>query len=245
MISITNVKVYDFDESVRASKYPMSVDIESLNCDVTPRVLELASNPPGSGHNNFLSGILVAFDLKFTVKAWYEFERYHFAQIVSSQSTMHRITKFNLDEAYCEYVDPRMVAIMKELVAAYNADPNLENYRKVLYSSPQGFMFTARITTNYLQLKTMYHQRKDHRLVDWLEFCEWIRTLPHSSLITERRRKPKLTDAQSLVLKGLREKRDDHKKAWGTSYPPEIPLNWYEAEIDSMLSIIDTLEEME
>lgn len=64
--------------------------------------------------------------------------------------------EFDLDSAYIEYVDPRMVAIMKELVDEYNANPTPENYLKVLYSNPVGFRLTARMTTNYRQLKTIY-----------------------------------------------------------------------------------------
>jgi len=77
-----------------------------------------------------------------------------------------------------------MIGIMKELVEQYNADPTPENYLKVLYSNPTGMKLTARITTNYRQLKTIYKQRRDHRLPEWRAFCEWIRSLPHSDLIT-------------------------------------------------------------
>ena len=60
-----------------------------------------------------LNGIIVQFDLTFTNKAWVEAERYHFLDFISSQSTMHRITKFNLDEVYISYTDPRIIEIMK------------------------------------------------------------------------------------------------------------------------------------
>ena len=101
---------------------------------------------------------------------------------------MHRITKFNLDEAYNEYVDHRIIEIMKELVDGYNAkdlvDRTPEDYLKILYSNPAGFELTAGMTTNYRQLKTIYKQRKNHRLPEWKEFCKWIERLPHSEWIT-------------------------------------------------------------
>jgi hypothetical protein len=40
------------------------------------------------------------------------------------------------------------------------------------------------MTTNYRQLKTIYQQRKAHRLPEWVSFCEWIESLPYSQLIT-------------------------------------------------------------
>ena len=125
-----------------------------------------------------LTGVIVQFDLTFSLKAWTEAQRYHFLDFVSSQSTMHRIAKFDLDKQYMPYTDPRMIEIMKEKVADYNAEPTPENYLRILYSNPAGFRLTARMTTNYRQLKTIYRQRRTHRLPEWRVLCEWIETLP-------------------------------------------------------------------
>ena len=116
---------------------------------------------------------------------------------------MHRITKFNLDDAYMPQVAPRMIAIMKEKVADYNAlateikmlqedgkDVTSQNeelnqkYLEILYSNPAGFRLTAKMTTNYRALKTIYHQRETHKLPEWRAFCAWVETLPHSEFIT-------------------------------------------------------------
>lgn len=191
---VTNYKVYGLEDSFRASKYPMATDIEKCTGDITNTIKKLAKCGKGEGHDNFLNGIVVQFDLTFTVKAWTEAERYHFLDFVSSQSTMHRITKFDLDNSYIEYVDPRIIEIMKEKVKEYNElllteDSDLkkellkEQYLKILYSNPCGFKLTARMTTNYRQLKTIYSQRKTHRLPEWRQFCKWIETLPYAELI--------------------------------------------------------------
>ena len=180
---INNVKVYGLEDSVKASKYPMSVDVSKCTDEITPRVKSLGQCETGSGHDQFLTGIIVQFDLTLTVKAWTEAERYHFFDFVSSQSTMHRITKFNLDDAYIGYVDKRIIEIMKEKVSAYNdledGERKAEKYLEILYSNPCGMKLTARMTTNYRQLKTIYHQRKNHRLPEWKVFCKWVETLPH------------------------------------------------------------------
>ena len=97
---VNNVKVYGLEESIRRAKFPMSTDINELNTDLTPGIEKLAQTPKGSGHDNWLNGVIVQFDLTFSLKAWTELQRYHFIDFISSQSTMHRITKFNLDEAY-------------------------------------------------------------------------------------------------------------------------------------------------
>lgn len=188
---ISNVRIYGFEEAIKGSKYPMATDLTKVNDEVTKTVERLATCKTGEGHDNFLNGILVQFDLTFTNKAWVEAERYHFLDFISSQSTMHRICRFNLDNSYIEYVDPRMIEIMKEKVSAYNElqakdpfDETLkEKYLEILYSNPAGFKLTAKMTTNYRQLKTIYHQRRTHRLPEWQAFCDWLETLPHSEFI--------------------------------------------------------------
>lgn len=180
---VSSVSIYGLLPSVQASKFPMSTDTNT-SPEPTETTYRLAQCDPGSGHDQFLTGIVVQFNLTLTNKAWVEAERYHFLDFVSSQSTMHRIAKFDLDQAYISYVDPRMVEVMKALVAEYNSDPTPEKYLRVLYSNPAGFRLTARMTTNYRQLKTIYRQRRNHRLPEWRAFCEWIETLPYSEWIT-------------------------------------------------------------
>ena len=192
---VNNVNVYGLEESIKRAKFPMSTDTSLLTSELTHGIKSLAQTPAGSGHDQWLTGVIVQFDLTFSVKAWTEAQRYHFLDFVSSQSTMHRITRFNLDNAYTEYVDPRIVEIMKEKIAKYNEfdaknDKKPEDieklkkmYLEILYSNPCGFKLTAGMTTNYRQLKTIYAQRRFHRLPEWREFCEWVETLPHAELI--------------------------------------------------------------
>ena len=97
---------------------------------------------------------------------------------------MHRIAKFDLDNQYSEYTDKRMIAIMNELKDKYNETNDPEDYLRLLYSNPCGFKLTAAMTTNYRQLKTIYAQRKNHRLPEWREFCAWVETLPYAEFIT-------------------------------------------------------------
>ena len=197
MSIVNNVSVYGIEDSFRRAKYPYIIDPDKANADFTDGLKKLAKSHKGEGHDQFLTGIIVQFDLTFSVKAWIELERYHFIDFISSQSTMHRITRFDLDAAYNEYVDQQIVDRMKEMVAEYNeiasygselseaARATLDRkYLEILYSNPCGFRLTAGMTTNYRQLKTIYSQRKNHRLPEWREFCKWIEKLPYSELIT-------------------------------------------------------------
>lgn len=195
---VSDCHVYDLDESVRASKYPMAVDHNKTNSEITDRTKSLGRTGMGEGHDNFLSGIVVNFDLTITNKMWVEAERYHFFQIVSSQSTMHRISKIGENRNnFDSHVDTRTLSILNEKIAEYNRlvslappdDLNVrqerdellkEAYLDILMNVPAGLKLTARISTNYRQLKTIYYQRKNHRLPEWIKFCNWMETeLPH------------------------------------------------------------------
>lgn len=200
---VSNVKVYDLEESIIASGYPMRTTAEMRPVDEKDikRCINLsnACNTGNGAHGQYLTGIRVAFDLTCSNKMWVEAERYRFLEFVSSQSTMHRITKFDLSNQYNEYVDPRVIEIMKEKVDAYNnfcndvdfglipqdvglqlelQEEKKKRYLEILYTNPSGFELTARLTTNYRCLKNIYIQRKDHRLPEWRKFCAWIETLP-------------------------------------------------------------------
>lgn len=137
----------------------------------------------GSGRDNFLKGIIAQFDLTFTIKAWIEAERYSFFNIVSSQSTMHRITTLSLsDTSFDVHTDKRCIEILREKIERYNSiedkstNKAKDEYLNILYSVPVGLKLTAGISTNYQQLKTIYFQRKDHKLKEWQLFCKQLET---------------------------------------------------------------------
>ena len=201
---ISNVKVYDIEESIIASGYPMRVKAEMREVEEKDIArgtnLVNATKNGNTAHHQFLTGIRVNFDLTFTNKAWVEAERYRFLEFVSSQSTMHRITKFDLSKQYIKYVDPRIIEIMQEKVDNYNKtvkylegipkeniderkainEKLTEKYLEILYSNPAGFKLTARLTTDYRCLRNIYIQRRNHRLPEWKAFCKWIETLPYA-----------------------------------------------------------------
>lgn len=200
---ISNLKVYDLEESLLASGYAMRTELDEIA--VTDKTLKRAKNltkaSNGNGaHGQFLTGIRVNFDLTFSLKAWVEAERYRFLEFVTSQSTMHRITKFDIKKQCNEYVDDRIIKIVEEKVEQYNGillaiknEEYLEHgytleqmqemakdaYLRVLYNIPSGFELTARMTTNYRCLLNIYVQRHDHRLPEWRKFCELLLQLPY------------------------------------------------------------------
>lgn len=196
MLRVTNVKVYDLEESIIACRNAMRLEPAIYSQEEFAKSLErarkLAATETGSGHQTFLSGIRVSFDLIYPNYISPELQRYHWIDIVTSASKMHTLTKMADDpDRYNKYVNQasldNMKALMDEFNRAESAEERYEAFMRLVSNCPQGIELFMRVSTNYLQLKTIYAQRKNHKLKeDWVEgFCEnFIEKLPYSELIT-------------------------------------------------------------
>lgn len=214
MLKITNVKVYDLKESIIASgnamrTQPVEYTDEEFNrgLDRMKKLVKACKTTGINCHDNALTGIRVSFDIQYPQYWTPEFQRYHFVDIVTSSSKMHRLSKMNLNTCCNEYVDKAIIDKLQALKDEYNrvlGDGNITCYnffderaRKiieyktredVLYflfmrlvsNCPLGLELFMRVSTNYKQLQTIYRQRKDHKLKeDWGAFCAMIEELPY------------------------------------------------------------------
>ena len=186
MLQIDNWKVYDLKESVIACRNamritPAQITDEEFNASM-PRAIILANSPSGSGHQTFLSGIRVSFDIKYPNYISPELQRYHWIDIVSSSSKMHRLSSMDMETCFNKYVTDESKEQMKRLVKKYNETKSYEDFMVMLSNCPQGIELFMRVSTNYLQLRTLYRQRKNHKLKeDFGAVCEFIEKLPYAN----------------------------------------------------------------
>ena len=186
MLQIDNWKVYDLKESVIACRNamritPAQITDEEFNASM-PRAIILANSPSGSGHQTFLSGIRVSFDIKYPNYISPELQRYHWIDIVSSSSKMHRLSSMDMDTCFNKYVTDESKEQMKRLVKKFNETKSYEDFMVMLSNCPQGLELFMRVSTNYLQLRTLYRQRKTHKLKeDYGAVCEFIEKLPYAN----------------------------------------------------------------
>jgi hypothetical protein len=184
MTEITNVKVYDLEESIVACRNAMRIERpiyteDEFNASLK-RARSLCLSATNSGHCNFLSGIRVSFDLKYPQYLSPELQRYHWIDIVTSASKMHKLSAHIDESSFNKYVNPDSLRNVHNLQVKYNDDPSYENWMMLLSNCPLGLELFMRISTNYLQLRTIYNQRKNHKLKeDWGAMCEFIETLPY------------------------------------------------------------------
>lgn len=211
-MKIKNVSVYGLEKSIIRSGYPMQAgEPEDLSMILQQqwnnsenhknRAKKLAKTPVGSGHNNFLKGIIVQFDLKYPQYWTPQLQRYHWFEIISSQSKMHKLTSVRDIREHCnKYVLYSVVDEINRLIEDYNSfdftnfqlnyidnandeyviNSKEELFQYIISNLPMGYEMWMGISTNYLQLKTIYNQRKNHKLEDWKEFCRFIESLPNS-----------------------------------------------------------------
>lgn len=216
MLTISDVKVYDLEESVIACRNAMRLTPPEYTEEEfeksLPRAIQLAKCGGGSGHSNFRKGIRVSFDIKYPNYISPELQRYHFVDIVSSSSKMHRLAEMDLDFACNKYVPQVFIDEMRKLVDIYKGIKDSPEYHKHLFvlrngeqifaknkqdalyyafmqcisACPQGIELFMRVSTNYESLATIYKQRKHHGLKeDWGAIISMIESLPLSKeLIT-------------------------------------------------------------
>lgn len=189
---IFNVEVDGMRSAILASRYPMQVDPTNWTYDLDwvaeheavekqkPMAIRLSETASKTHlpHDCFLKGITVKLDVTYPGYWDMQRARYHFIDIVSSTSKMHRLSTSKISECCNHWTDPRSIEIAEEWQKKYLEDKTEENFMCLLNSLPYGFMLTYRLVTNYLQLKTIYRQRHNHRLPEWRAFCDWIKSLP-------------------------------------------------------------------
>lgn len=197
-MKIYNTQVYGIAETIIRSGYPMSKEPVSefdfsegvylineqikngliYEVPVFKRLASLAKCEPNSGHDCALKGIRVQTDILATGYWWQQFQRYHHADIISSQSKVHRILYFDVDNIVTSNVKPQAIQALKDAITEYK-DNNSLGLEYVLDNVPGGLLLSAGVDLNYLQLKTMHKQRKHHKLSMWNSvFDLWVRSLP-------------------------------------------------------------------
>ena len=175
VIKVDNVRIYGLNESIIASGYPMQVDTFDMNKVVIgdkdlKRVKHLGNATSGSGHDCFAKGVTVQFDLQVPEYIWRQLDRYHY-----------------IDKACNKYVLESTKTNLKSLIDLYNKETvdlaKKELFNHIIANTPCGLMLTARMTTNYLQLKSIVNQRSNHKMQEWRLLCDYFKTLPMFDMV--------------------------------------------------------------
>lgn len=156
---------------------------------IGPDDMALAKNLCGAGpeHRKFLRQIFVSVDITAPAYFMAELDTYKVGVVRNSTSFMHRKISepfLPTDFEGADTNDETWWAIIKrlnELRTEYLKNHDADIFLKVRRLLPMSYLYTSTMTMNYENVRTMYHQRKFHRLPEWSEsFCSWVKTLPYA-----------------------------------------------------------------
>jgi hypothetical protein len=158
----------------------------------------------GTDHRKFMRMITVYADITAPLYWWKEYDTYKVSTVANSCSTMHKITakEFTLEDFSYEHLDIRTRKILEEIIKAlndyrtlyinYNPDdfeikgcPSKKDvWWQMIQLLPSSYNQRRTVMLNYEVLANIYKSRKNHKLDEWRAFCDWIKALPYSELIT-------------------------------------------------------------
>ena len=202
MIKITNISVCNFENAIRGMRNPLnswdksdSYYDKGGNFVIGENDLKLALKlaNAGSDHRKFLRQIFVSVDITAPLYWWKEFDTYKVGTVANSCSTMHTIHKkeFTLDDFSHDKLNEYNKRILKAYIDAINTDRKLfletndkDYWWQMIQMLPTSYNQLRTVTLNYEVLRNIYHSRKNHKLDEWHGFCDVIKGLPYSELIT-------------------------------------------------------------
>lgn len=147
----------------------------------------------GTDHRKYLRMIHVQADIIAPLYWWKEYDTYKVSTVANSCSTMHKIhvKEFELSDFSIEHLNDDVIKKpFKQITDCLNffrelylQNKDKDDWWQMIQLLPTSYNQKRTVDLNYENLINMYHARKNHKLDEWREFCEWIETLPYSELI--------------------------------------------------------------
>ena len=201
MIKIENIDVYGFETAIRGARNPMNSWDRMDSCynngefEIGENDYKLLKNLTIAGpeHRKWNRMVTVTMDITAPLYWWKEYDTYKVATVANSCSTMHKIQakEFTLDDFSYEHLNKISIEVLKNVILALNeARQDFIGYKEKEYwwqmiqLLPTSYNQKRTVHLNYEVLGSMYHQRRHHKLDEWVEFCDIIKTLPYSEFIT-------------------------------------------------------------
>lgn len=201
MIKIDKVEVYGWKAAIHGMRNPMN----SWNKSDTDWDGEFVAGEndlalmtklarAGSDHRKFMRMIVVTMDILAPLYWWKEYDTYKVGTVANSCSTMHKIhaKKFTLDDFSHDHLSESSLKALNCLIEVLNTEreeflstKDKAHWWQMIQLLPSSYNQMRTVQVNYEVLAHMYHSRKDHKLDEWRSFCETVRALPYSELITE------------------------------------------------------------
>ena len=169
---------------------------------IGPKDLDLMTRlrNAGTDHRKFMRMIVVYVDITAPLYWWKEFDTYKIGTVANSCSTMHKIhaKEFDVNDFSHEHVEEltgddynmsydfllRTVDILNYYRKKFLETGDKVYWWQLIQLLPSSYNQKRTVMLNYEVLANIYKSRRNHKLDEWHTFCDWIKTLPYSELIT-------------------------------------------------------------
>ena len=199
MIKIENIDVYGFEAAIRGARNPKN-SWHLMDSGYNNGEFEIGENDydllrrltiAGPEHRKWNRMVTATMDITAPLYFLKEWDTYKVGTVANSCSTMHRIQakKFEISDFSVEHL--RSLRVMHEVIDElnfyrdrFNKTKDKADWWEMIQLLPTSYNQKRTVHLNYEVLGTIYHQRRHHKLDEWVEFCNTIKTLPYSEFIT-------------------------------------------------------------
>ena len=199
MITIEKISVMNLENAVRGARNPMnsweksdSYYDEKGNYILGENDLDLCRRlaKAGSDHRKYLRQIFVSMDICAPLYWWKEFDTYKVATVANSCSTMHKVhaKAFSREDFSCDRLSPAalsqldaLIAFLEERRLEFVASKVKAAWHDIIQLLPSSYNQLRTVTMNYETLVNMYYARRGHKLAEWHEMCDVIKSLPYAA----------------------------------------------------------------
>jgi len=206
MIEIKNIEIAGIETAFRGMRNPLAswdksdsiFDEEATTLGLKDVGLAARLSAAGNDHGKLLRQIYVGVDITAPLYWWKEMDQYKVGTTTNSESTMHTLTKFPItsnnfainDEHYNFKLNDTMysytigdvweetIRTCETLRKRFAETGEMQYWDTLVRILPSAWLQMRTWTGNYAVLKNIYHARKNHKLSEWHDFCNWIESLP-------------------------------------------------------------------
>lgn len=203
MIKIENVHVSGFDAAIRGMRNPKN-SWEKSDSEIIGDTLLLGENDlklaktlahGGPVHGKFLRMIHVSADVTAPLYWWKQADKYQVGTVTNSCSTMHKIhsKEFTIEDFSHEHMNQNSITVLEAVIKElnlnrefFNVTKNKDYWWQMIQLLPSSYNQLKTYDLNYEVIRNQYFYRKNHKLDEWREYCDWALTLPYfKELCTE------------------------------------------------------------
>lgn len=197
MIQFDRTSVVNFENAMRGARNPLnswaksdsSFD-ENGNFVFGKNDLDLAKRlcRAGSDHRKFIRQIFISVDITAPIYWWKEYDTYKVGTVANSTSTMHKIHSkpFEMGDFSTDHMTKQakeqmgnIIEVLEEIRLKYLETKDVQHWYSIIQLLPESYHQMRTCTFSYENAITMFRARKDHKLKEWHDFCDWVSTLPY------------------------------------------------------------------